>query len=106
MLDLNAGTRAVGACPTTKIGIHVCSPAAGTSTSVQFSFSASAFYPLRKMEVWVDGAKRSETHHVFGTQGYADVTLGVSAGMHKIDLYAVGFSHSMLYHTSFSITSN
>ncbi len=42
----------------------------------------------------------------FGTQGYADVTLGVSAGTHKIDLYAVGFSHSMLYHTSLSITVN
>jgi hypothetical protein len=106
VLDLNAGTHPVGACPTTKTGIHVCSPAARTSTSVQFSFSASAFYPLRKMEVWVDGTKRSETHHVFGTQGYADLTLGLSPGTHKIDLYAVGFSHSMLYHTSLSITVN
>ena len=106
VLDLNAGTHPVGACPTTRTGIHVCSPAASTSTSVQFSFSASAFYPLRKMEIWVDGAKRSETHHVFGTQAYADVTLAVSAGTHKIDLYAVGFSHSMLYHTSLSISAH
>jgi hypothetical protein len=106
VLDLNAGTHPLGACPTTRTGIHVCSPAASTSTSVQFSFSASAFYPLRKMEIWVDGAKRSETHHVFGTQAYADVTLAVSAGTHKIDLYAVGFSHSMLYHTSLSISAH
>jgi hypothetical protein len=106
VLDLNAGTHPVGACPTTKTGIHVCSPASSTTTSMPVSFSASAFYPLRKMEVWVDGVKRSETRHVFGTQGYADVTLGVSAGTHKIDLYAVGFSHSMLYHTSLSITAN
>ena len=106
VLDLNESTHPVGACPTMKTGIHICSPAASTSTTVKFSFSASAFYPLRKMEIWVDGVKRNETHHVFGTQGYADVTLGVPAGTHKIDLYAVGFSHSMLYHTSFSITAN
>lgn len=105
-LELNAGTRRVGSCPTTKIGIHVCSPGALTTTSVPISFSASAFYPLRNMEVWVDGVKRSETHHVFGTQGYADVTLTVPAGTHKIALYAVGYSHSMLYHTSFSITAH
>jgi len=70
------------------------------------SFSASAFYPLRKMEIWVDGVKRSETRHVFGTQGYANVTVNVSAGTHQIGLYAVGFSHSMLYHTSFSVTAH
>ncbi len=105
-LELNAGTRRVSSCPTTKIGIHVCSPGSLTTTSVPISFSASAFYPLRKMEVWVDGVKRSETHHVFGTQGYADVTLTVPAGTHQIGLYAVGYSHSMLYHTSFSITAH
>jgi len=105
-MELNAGAHPVGACPTTRIGIHVCSPVAVTTTSVPISFSASAFYPLRKMEVWVDGVKRSQTHHVFGTQGYADVTLNVPAGTHQIGLYAVGFSHSMLYHTSFSITAH
>lgn len=105
-LELDAGARRVGSCPTTKVGISVCSPVAVTTTSVPISFSASAFYPLRKMEVWVDGVKRSETHHVFGTQGYADVTLTVTAGTHQIGLYAVGYSHSMLYHTSFSIKAH
>jgi len=104
-LELNAGARQVGGCPTIKVGINVCLPVSVTTTSVPVSFSASAFYPLRKMEVWVDGVKRSETHHVFGTQGYADVTLTVPTGTHQIGLYAVGFSHSMLYHRSFSITA-
>jgi len=106
VMVLNAGTHPVGTCPTTKIGIHVCSPTSSTTTSMPVSFSASAFYPLRKMEVWVDGVKRSETRHVFGTQGYANVTVSVSAGTHQIGLYAVGFSHSMLYHTSFSVTAH
>jgi len=106
VLALNGGTHPVGTCPTTKIGIHVCSPTSSTTTSMPVSFSASAFYPLRKMEVWVDGVKRSETRHVFGTQGYANVTLSVSAGTHQIGLYAVGFSHSMLYHTSLSVTAH
>lgn len=106
VLALNAGTHPVGTCPTTKIGIHVCSPTSSTTTLMPVSFSASAFYPLRKMEIWVDGVKRSETHHVFGTQGYANVTLNVSAGTHQIGLYAVGFSHSMLYHTSISVTAH
>jgi len=105
-IELNAGARGVGSCPTTRTGISVCLPVAVTTTSVPVSFSASAFYPLRKMEIWVDGVKRSETHHVFGTQGYADVTLNVSAGTHQIGLYAVGYSHSMLYHTSVSITAH
>lgn len=103
---MNAGTNPVGTCPTTRIGIHVCSPTSSTTTSMKVSFSASAFYPLRKMEVWVDGVKRSETHHVFGTQGYADVTLSVSAGAHQIGLYAVGFSHSMMYKTSLSVSAH
>jgi len=106
VLAINAGTHPVGTCPTTKIGIHVCSPSSSTTTSMPVSFSASAFYPLRKMEIWVDGVKRSETRHVFGTQGYANVTVNVSAGTHQIGLYAVGFSHSMLYHTSFSVTAH
>lgn len=106
VFEVNAGTHPVGACPTTKTGIHVCSPGATTSASMPVSFSVSAFFPVRKMEVWIDGVKRSETYRVFGTQGYYDGTIKVSAGTHKVDLFAVGFSHSMLYHSSFSITAN
>jgi hypothetical protein len=58
---------------------------------VKFSFSATSFYPLRKMEVWVDGVKKSETYHVFANQGFSDVSLTLAAGTHTVSFFAGTF---------------
>lgn len=94
-LMLNTGSRALGACAAPVIGIHVCSPGTSSASPVKFSFSATSFYPIRKMEVWVDGAKKSETYHVVGNQGFADVTLSLSAGTHTVSFFSGGFDGSV-----------
>ncbi|WP_109488417.1 hypothetical protein [Occallatibacter savannae] len=102
---LNTGTKAFGTCSPPSLGIHVCSP--GTSaatTSVAFTVSATSFYRLRKLEIWVDGVKKRETYHVFGTQGYDHATLSLSAGKHTVAVYAVAMDESMKLHTSFTVT--
>ncbi len=70
-------------------GIHVCSPTSGASVSspVQFNFSASSTYPIRKMEVWVDGVKKSETYNSVGSQAFANPSLSLSKGAHAISLF-------------------
>lgn len=90
-LVINTGTHAVGACAAPAIGINVCSPGTSSASPVKFSFSATSFYPLRKMEVWVDGVKKSETFHVFSNQGYSDVSLALSAGKHTVSFFSGTF---------------
>lgn len=93
---LNAGGKAIGSCAAPAIGIHVCSPGTSSASPVKFSFSATSFYPIRKLEVWVDGVKKSETYHVFGNQGFSDVGLSVPAGTHKVSFFSVGFDASVV----------
>jgi hypothetical protein len=90
-LMLNTGRNAVGACAAPAIGIHVCSPGSSSASPAHFSFSATSFYPIRKMEVWVDGVKKNETYHVFGNEGFSDVSLALSAGTHRVSFFSGGF---------------
>lgn len=101
-LFLNTGRFAVGSCPAPALGIHVCSPAATSPGQVRFSFSATSFYPVRKMEVFVDGVKRSETYRVFANEGFADLTLALTPGGHRIGLYSGGFDGRVV-RTTFNI---
>ena len=90
----NPATRQNGSCQVpAPAGIAMCSPASGATVSspVSFAFSANSFYPMRKMEVWVDGAKRSETYEVFADQGFSSVSLSLTAGKHVISLFSGGF---------------
>jgi hypothetical protein len=95
-LMLNSGSKPVGSCAAPAIGIHVCSPGASSASPVKFSFSATSFYPIRKMEVWVDGAKKSETYHVFANQGFADVSLALPAGTHTVSFFSGAFDGSVV----------
>jgi len=90
----NPDTKPNGTCQVpAPTGIAVCSPASGATVSspVNFAFSANSFYPMRKMEVWVDGTKRSETYEVFANQGFANLSLPLAAGTHSVALFAGGF---------------
>ena len=93
-------------CPTpSSPGIHVCSPTNGATVSspVQFNFSASSTYPIRKMEVWVDGVKKSETYNSVGSQAFANPTLALSKGAHAIALYYGAYDGSVA-RTTYSLT--
>jgi hypothetical protein len=93
---LNTGTHAVGTCLPPVIGIHVCSPGSSSASPVKFSFSATSFYPIRKMEVWVDGVKKSETYHTIGNQAFADVSLAIPAGTHRVSFFSGGYDGSVV----------
>jgi hypothetical protein len=86
-------------------GFHVCSPASGASAAspVKFNFSASSLYPIRKMEVWIDGTKRSETYNTVGQQAFANPSLNLSAGTHKVSLFSGAYDGSV-QKTSYSLT--
>lgn len=103
---LNTRPRPNGTCQMpAPVGIHACSPTPNQTVAnpVQFAFSAASFYPVRKMEVWIDGKKLSETYEVFANEGFASVKLTPSAGSHKVSLFAGGFDGTE-QHTSYKIT--
>jgi hypothetical protein len=106
-LDVLLNTRAVpnGTCQApAHVGVRACSPKAGQTlqSPVTFSFSANSFYPMRKMEVWIDGKKRSETYEVFANEGFANVKLTLAAGSHKVGLFASAFDGTV-QHISYAI---
>jgi FG-GAP-like repeat len=104
---LNTRAKPNGTCqtPASPSAISVCSPTPNQTVSnpVQFAFSATSFYPVRKMEVWIDGTKRSETYEVFANEGFANVNLKLTPGTHKVSLFEGGFDGTV-QHTSYSIT--
>jgi hypothetical protein len=103
---LNTRARPNGSCQTpAPVGIHVCSPAANSMVTnpVTFAFSAMSFFPLRKMEVWIDGKKRSEKYEVFANEGFSNVKLTLALGSHHVGLFAGGFDGTV-QHTSYDIT--
>jgi hypothetical protein len=103
---LNTRSRSNGTCQApAPTGIHVCSPTPNETVAnpVKFSFSATSFYPVRKMEIWIDGKKLSETYEVFANEGFADVKLRLKPGSHNVGLYSGGFDGTV-QHTSYSIT--
>lgn len=93
---LNTGAKSIGSCAAPAIGIHVCSPGAASGSPVRFSFSATSFYPIRKMEVWVDGKKKSETYHTIGTQAFSDVSLSIPAGTHKVSFFSGAYDGTVV----------
>jgi hypothetical protein len=105
-LYLIKNTRNISAlCPApASPGFHVCSPSgASVASPVKFNFSASSLYPIRKMEVWIDGAKRSETYNTVGQQAFANPSLSLSAGTHKVSLFSGAYDGSV-QKTSYSLT--
>jgi hypothetical protein len=61
------------------------------STQVTFSIGAAFTSPLRKLELWIDGAKQSEGFSSYDQYSFLDTTLGVAAGQHTASFYAVSF---------------
>jgi hypothetical protein len=86
-------------------GIHVCSPASGSTVSspVPFSIGASDYKALRKVEVWVDGVKQKETFFSFADYSYLDTSLSLANGSHNVSVFAAGFDN-LLQKKSFTFS--
>ena len=93
-LYVTANTRSITPyCSAPGSGFHVCSPAAGSTVAspVSFKFSVSSLFPIRKLEVWVDGVKRSETYNSVGEQAFARNSLSLASGKHTVALISGGY---------------
>jgi len=90
--------------PPTRTGIHVCSPTNGSSVTipVKFSLAATSFTPIRKIEIWVDGHKLSETYNSLANQSFVDKSFSLQPGTHHVGLYAVGYDNDF-HHTSYLV---
>ena len=86
-------------------GIHVCSPAAGSTVSPTFGVHVGAVTqtPARKVEIFVDGKKIAEQRRgSFSHYTFMDKTITLSAGSHKITIFAAGWDN-WLEKTAFTV---
>ena len=67
-------------------GVHVCSPASGSTNSSPLSIQAASTVTgtLARMEVWVDGVKKYTS-----TTNMLNTSLTLAVGSHRFDFYAV-----------------
>jgi FG-GAP-like repeat len=93
--------------PSAGQGIVVCIPAATNGAGpMRFGTSANSFGQLRKMELWVDGAKLAEQHWNWGPSSYFDWTwANPSPGNHGGTIYAADIDNT-LQRYDFTFTVN
>ena len=87
-----------GGCtyPKSAQGIHLCSPATGsTGTSVSFKAAATSFGDLRKIELWVDGKKLAENTHAWEHNAWFNYTGTFANGAHHATLYAADLDNRL-----------
>lgn len=75
--------------------ISVCSPAGTSTPTVNFNATSSSWGQLRKMELWVDGKKLTEQHHVWEGYAYLSSTSTLASGTHKGTIYAANIDNSL-----------
>lgn len=73
-----------GSChyPALGEGIGVCAPQSQAGSPVQFKASANSFGQLRKIELWVDGAKIGEQYNVWENRAWFTMSKSLAAGTH------------------------
>lgn len=81
-------------------GIALCSPGSASGTAVQFSASANSFGMLRKLELWVDGTKIAEQHHVWENRGWLIFNTTLSSGTHQVTMFAADIDNTLQKITS------
>jgi hypothetical protein len=94
------GTFSNCAAPGSGNGILLCSPATNGATSSPLKFSATAisFGQLRKIELWVDGAKVNEQYNAWEHNAWLAWSGAFASGSHYATLYAsdIDNRHSQL----------
>ena len=71
--------------------VRVCSITSTDSASATFHVGAAFTSPLRKVELWVDGAKLAESFNSYDQYAFMDKKVSVSPGLHAASIYAVSF---------------
>lgn len=92
------------AAPNAFRGISVCAPTTSATSPVHFSIGAATQTAGRKVEVWIDGAKKAEQlKQQFSRYAYLDTNVSLANGTHSVTLYAAGFDN-LLQKQTFSVT--
>lgn len=110
-VGVNANTQGFyGRCdsyPKSGEGIRLCSPSTGTTSgNINFAATANSFGQLRKMELWLDGAKIGEEHLVWGQSAFFDLSYpSPSPGAHSATIYAADVDNT-LQRYDFTFTTN
>jgi len=95
-----------GGCayPKAGMGISVCgAPSSSPGSPVRFNASANTFGQLRKMELWVDGKKAAEQHHVWGPRAWFNFSGTFAPGPHNAVMFAADIDNR-LQKTAFNFT--
>jgi hypothetical protein len=105
LLNTTAGKFPSCAPPNAFEGIHVCSPAAGSTVAspVAFAVGAAGQVAMRKVEVWVDGKKLVEQLNGFSGYTFLNHTLSLAKGSRQVTIFAAGWDNS-LQEKKFSLT--
>lgn len=104
LLNTTAGGNWGGcAYPKAGMGIMVCVPGPSASSPVTFKASANSFGQLRKIELWVDGKKIAEQHHVWGPRAWFKFTGAFAPGPHNAVMFAADIDNR-LQKTAFAFT--
>ncbi len=96
--QLNSTNGYWGNCtyPKTGNGLGVCSPVAGSSSSpVNLSATANSFGQLRKIELWVDGAKVNEQHNTWGQRAWYAWSGVFGAGTHNATFFSADIDNRL-----------
>jgi FG-GAP-like repeat len=95
MLNTTSGNFPTCFAPNAFEGIHVCSPATGSTVSspVHFQIGAAGQTPMRKVEVWVDGKKVVEQRDGFSHYTFLNKSMAISSGSHNIIIFAAGWDN-------------
>ncbi len=96
LLNTTASSSPSCAPPDAFVGIRVCSPPSSTGSPAQFTIGAAGQTEMRKVEVWVDGTKRSEQWDSFSKYAFMNRSLSLSTGTHRMDVYAAGWDNSLV----------
>ena len=92
------------AAPNAFRGISVCAPTTSATSPVHFSIGAATQTPGRKVEVWVDGAKKAEQlKQQFSRYAFLDANIALAAGTHNVSVYVAGIDN-LLQKKSFTFT--
>ena len=75
--------------------IALCAPIDSTSSPVNFSATASAFEPLRKIELWVDGNKVEQQDHTWNGSAWFNYTAAFSPGAHMGTFFAADIGNDL-----------
>jgi hypothetical protein len=97
LLNTTTGTFHGCQAPNGFVGVHVCSPIAGSAVApaVPFHVGAAGQVVMRKVEVWVDGRKLAEQLNGFSNYTFLDDTLTLAQGSHTVNIYASGWDNSL-----------